>query len=157
MLRGGGVRLGPQRGRPASGGQGEAGSDPARAPADIQDVFLFTFNTNDIPIVEGRISAKDRDLSDSYDLIQNRVVARLQRIPGVGKVELHGVEPGAISVYLKLNKIKEHNVDVSRMFNELSSSNFNLTVGHVTKDGPALQPEGHGFGVRAWRRSRTSP
>jgi HAE1 family hydrophobic/amphiphilic exporter-1 len=104
-------------------------------PADVRDVYLFTFNTNDIPIVEGRISAKDKDLSGSYDLIQHRILDRLQRIPGVGQVEVHGVEPGAVSVYLKLDKIKEHNVDVSRLFAELSSSNFNLTVGQVTKDG----------------------
>jgi len=104
-------------------------------PADIQDMFLFTFNTSDIPIVEGRISAKDRDLSGSYDLIQARILDRLQRIPGVGKVNVDGVEPAAVSVYLKLDKIKEHKVDVSRMFADLSASNFNLTVGEVTKDG----------------------
>jgi HAE1 family hydrophobic/amphiphilic exporter-1 len=104
-------------------------------PADIQDIFLFTFDTNDIPIVEGRISAKDKDLSGSYDLIEHRIVNRLQRIPGVGRVNIHGVEPGAVSVYLKLDKIKEHNVDVSQLFSQLSSSNFNLTVGRVTRDG----------------------
>ena len=48
-------------------------------PADVRDIFLFTFNTNDIPIVEGRISAKDMDLSDSYDLIERRVLDRLAR------------------------------------------------------------------------------
>jgi HAE1 family hydrophobic/amphiphilic exporter-1 len=104
-------------------------------PPDVRDVFLFTFNTNDIPIVEGRISAKNRDLSGSYDLIEHRVLNRLERIPGVGRVELNGVEPAVISVYLKLDEIKAHRVDVGRLFTELSASNFNLTVGQVTKDG----------------------
>ncbi len=104
-------------------------------PADIQEMLLFTFDTNDIPIVEGRISATGRDLASSYDLIEHRVVNRLQRIPGVGQVNLHGVEPAAVSVYLKLDKIKEHDVDVGKLFGELSESNFNLTVGQVTKDG----------------------
>jgi hydrophobic/amphiphilic exporter-1 (mainly G- bacteria), HAE1 family len=107
----------------------------ADLPPDVRDVFLYTFNTNDIPIVEGRISAKDRDLSGSYDLIQHRILNRLQRIPGVGRVQVHGVEPAVISVYLKLDQIKEHRVDVGRLFSELASSNFNLTVGQVTKDG----------------------
>jgi HAE1 family hydrophobic/amphiphilic exporter-1 len=104
-------------------------------PADVRDIMLFTFNTNDIPIVEGRISAKDHDLSGSYDLIEHRIVNRLQRVPGVGRVMLDGVEPAEVSVYLKLDKIKEHRIDVGRLFNQLSASNFNLTVGHVTKDG----------------------
>ncbi len=38
-------------------------------PADIQQIYLLTFNTNDIPIIEGRISAKGRDLSESWDLL----------------------------------------------------------------------------------------
>ena len=104
-------------------------------PSDIQEMMLFTFNTNDIPIVEGRISAKDLDLSESYDLIEHRVINRLQRIPGVGQVNIDGVEPADVSIYLKLDKIKEHNVDVGPLFTQLSNSNFNLTVGRVTERG----------------------
>ncbi len=104
-------------------------------PADVRDVLLFTFNTNDIPIVEGRISARGRDLSGSYDLIERRIVNRLQRVPGVGRVQVEGVEPADVSVYLELDRIKEHRVDVGRLFTELSSSNFNLTVGQVTSEG----------------------
>lgn len=104
-------------------------------PADIPQILLFTFNTSDIPIVEGRISATGKDISESYDLIDTRVVNRLKRLPGVGRVQVEGVEPADVSVYLKIDKIKEHNVDVGRLFRELSASNFNLTVGHVTRDG----------------------
>lgn len=104
-------------------------------PSDIQQIFLFTFNTNDIPIVEGRISAKDRDLSESYSLLETRVVDRLARLPGVGRVYIDGVEPADLSVYLKLDKIKEHNVDVSALFAQLRDSNFDLSVGHVEQDG----------------------
>ena len=104
-------------------------------PADVRNIMLFTFNTNDIPIVEGRISAGDRDLSDDYDLIEHRIVNPLKRIPGVGQVHLDGVEPADISIYLKTDRIKEHGVDVGALFNELGNSNFNLTVGHVTRDG----------------------
>ena len=104
-------------------------------PADIQQIFLYTFNTTDIPIVEGRISARDRDLSGSYDLIQRRIVDRLARIPGVGKVGIDGVEPADVSVYLKLDRIKEHHIDVSGLFELLSQSNFNLGLGQITSRG----------------------
>ena len=104
-------------------------------PPDVRDVYLFTFNTNDIPIVEARISARNRDLSGSYDLIQHRILDRLERIPGVGRVNVHGVEPAIISVYLKLDAIKEHRVDVGRLFAELAAGNFDMTVGQVTKEG----------------------
>jgi HAE1 family hydrophobic/amphiphilic exporter-1 len=56
--------------------------DQVRAdlPADIQDLFLFTFNSNDIPIMVGRISAKGRDLAGSYDLLERRIIKPLERL-----------------------------------------------------------------------------
>ncbi|MCP4293095.1 MAG: efflux RND transporter permease subunit [bacterium] len=104
-------------------------------PEDIQQIMLLTFNTNDIPIIEGRISAKGRDLSESWDLLDQKIIAPLQRIPGVGRVQIDGVNPTQASVYLLFDKIMEHNVDVSHLFTELQAANVELTVGRVTDGG----------------------
>ncbi len=104
-------------------------------PPDIQQIFLLTFNTNDIPIIEGRISAKGRDLSESYDLIDQKIIAPLQRIPGVGRVNIDGALPTQASVYLRFDKVMEHNVDVNRLFAELEAANVELTVGRITDRG----------------------
>jgi HAE1 family hydrophobic/amphiphilic exporter-1 len=104
-------------------------------PADVRDILLFTFNSNDIPIIEGRISAKGRDLSESYDLIESRIIQPLQRIPGVGQVTVDGVNPTEGAIYLRFDKIKEHQVDVGGLFEELAAANVNLTVGRVTDRG----------------------
>lgn len=104
-------------------------------PADIQQIMLLTFNTNDIPIIEGRISAKGRDLSESWDLLDQKIIAPLQRIPGVGRVQIDGVNPTQASVYLLFDKIMEHNVDISRLFNELQAANVELTIGRITDGG----------------------
>jgi HAE1 family hydrophobic/amphiphilic exporter-1 len=111
--------------------------DLARAelPADVRDIFLFTFNSSEIPIVEGRISAKGRDLSESWDLIEQRIVYPLQSIPGVAKVEIDGVSPTVGEIYLRLDKIREFDVDVQRLFRELAAANVNLTVGRITDRG----------------------
>ncbi|MFN2369737.1 MAG: efflux RND transporter permease subunit [Candidatus Krumholzibacteriia bacterium] len=104
-------------------------------PGDIRQIYLLTFNTNDIPVIEGRISAKGRDLSESWDLLDQKIIAPLSRIPGVGKVNIDGVLPTQASVYLRFDKIMEHGVDVSRLFGELEAANVELTVGRVTDDG----------------------
>ncbi len=104
-------------------------------PADVRQIFLLTFNTSDIPIMEGRIAAKGRDLSESWDLLDQRVISRLQRIPGVGQVGIDGVLPTQVSVFLDFDKILEHNVDVGRLFQELEAANVELTVGEVTDQG----------------------
>ena len=104
-------------------------------PPDVRDIFLFTFNTNDVPIIEGRISAKGVDLSESYDLIEQKIINPLSTIPGVGRVNIDGVNPTVGAIYLRLDKIKEFNVDVEALFAELSAANINLTVGKVTDQG----------------------
>ena len=93
-------------------------------PSDIQQIILLTFNSNDIPIIEGRISAKGRDLSESWDLLEQKIVAPLQRIPGVGRVNIDGVLPTQASVYLKFDKILEYGVDVTRLFDDLAAANI---------------------------------
>jgi HAE1 family hydrophobic/amphiphilic exporter-1 len=104
-------------------------------PEDVRDIFLMTFNTNDIPVVEGRISAKDLDLSENYTLIEQRVMNRLQRVPGVGRVSVNGVEPPDVTVWLHLDRIKEHQVDVGRLFELLRTANLDLSAGQVTRQG----------------------
>jgi len=104
-------------------------------PSDVRDIFLLTWNTADMPIVEGRISARDRDLSESYDLIDQRVIQRLQRVPGVGRVNVNGVEPPDVTVYLHLDRMKEHRIDGGQIFGMLRDANLDLTVGQVEKDG----------------------
>jgi hydrophobic/amphiphilic exporter-1 (mainly G- bacteria), HAE1 family len=104
-------------------------------PSDIQQIMLLTFNTNDIPIIEGRIAAKGRDLSESWDLLDQKIIAPLSRIPGVGRVNIDGVLPTQASVYLRFDKIMEYDVDVTRLFQELESANIELTVGRVTDRG----------------------
>jgi len=104
-------------------------------PSDVRQIYLLTFNTSDIPIMEGRIAAKGRDLSSSWDLLDQKITQPLQRIPGVGRVNIDGVLPTQVSVYLDFDKILEHGVDVSRLFRELQSANVELTVGEVTDNG----------------------
>ncbi|MBU0741844.1 efflux RND transporter permease subunit, partial [bacterium] len=107
----------------------------ADLPGDVRDILLLTFDTNDIPIIEGRIAAKGRDLSESWDLLDQKIIAPLQRIPGVGRVNIDGVLPTQASIYLDFDKILEHNVDVSNLFRILGAANVELTIGTVTDEG----------------------
>ncbi len=104
-------------------------------PDDIEHMQIFTFDTNDIPILEGRISSKGRDLSGSYDLIERTIINPLKRIEGVGTVNIDGVEPKEVSIYLSLDKIKAHRIDVGRLFEQLQGANMSASAGEITADG----------------------
>jgi HAE1 family hydrophobic/amphiphilic exporter-1 len=104
-------------------------------PADIGDILIFSFSTEDMPVMEARLSAQGVDLSESYELIEARIVNRLRRVPGVARVELGGVEPAEIRIDLVLDKVKEHNVDVGGLIGQLQGASQNMVLGRVDRDG----------------------
>jgi HAE1 family hydrophobic/amphiphilic exporter-1 len=104
-------------------------------PDDVERIYVFNFNTTDIPVVQSRISAPGIDLSKNYDLLDKRIANRIRRIPGIAKVDLHGVRPKEIDIYLILDKIKEHNVDVRRLVERLQGASAQMSLGRISKDG----------------------
>jgi multidrug efflux pump subunit AcrB len=113
-------------------------------PDDIERIQLFTFNSNDQPIMVGRISASGVDLMNSYDLLEKTVINPLKRIEGVGRVGIDGVEPQEIAIYLELDKIKAHRVDVDRLFGLIQTMNVNASIGEVTSKGLRYNVRGLG-------------
>jgi hydrophobic/amphiphilic exporter-1 (mainly G- bacteria), HAE1 family len=111
--------------------------DQARGslPADVEDIQVFSFNTNDIPVIQARVSASGVDLSQNYDLLETRIANRIRRVPGVARVDLGGVLPREIFVDLRLAKLKEHRVDLGQLVPRLASANTTLALGTVSADG----------------------
>ena len=104
-------------------------------PDGIGDIVIFSFNTNDIPVVQARVSAQGVDLSESFDLIEARILNRIRRIPGVARVELDGVAPREIRIDLILDRVKAHNVDVGALIEDLQGASTNLVLGQIEDSG----------------------
>ena len=104
-------------------------------PAGIGQVLIFSFNTNDIPVIEARIAAEGVDLSRNYDLIEARVLNRLRRVPGVARVDLDGVAPREISIDLVMDKVKAHNVNIADLIRRMQGASSNLVLGQVNDRG----------------------
>ena len=105
-------------------------------PEDIGDITVSTSwdsREADMPIVEGRLSSK-RDLSESWDLLERRIVKPLERIPGVAQVRLDGVNPREVRINLDLSKLESHGVDIRRLSRLLQSGNFDQSLGRI-RDG----------------------
>ena len=99
-------------------------------PEDVDRILVQNFNTNDIPIIEGRI-ASHQDLRGAYDLLETRIKKPLESVPGVAEVAIGGVDPREVDIYLKLDAIKRYSVDVDALFRRLDSANLNLTLGKL--------------------------
>ncbi len=104
-------------------------------PDSVGDVRIFSFNSTDIPVVQGRISSPGVDLSQNYELLEARVLNRIRRVPGVARVDLDGVEPREIFIDLVLDKVKQHNVDVDSLIGRIQGASSNLVLGEVSDGG----------------------
>jgi len=104
-------------------------------PDDIEHIQLFTFNSNDQPIMVGRISAKHGNLMSNYELLEKTIINPLERIPGVGRVQIDGIEPEEIAIYLQIDKIKAHHVDVDHLFQQVQTMNVTASLGEITSRG----------------------
>ena len=100
-------------------------------PDDVRRVLVFTGSLGDQPVLQLRISS-DRDLSDSYDLLDRLLKRRLERIDGVSRVDLHGVDPREILILLNADLIAAYGVNVAYLRDVLTRSNFAVSAGRLT-------------------------
>ena len=103
-------------------------------PADLERFYVRKWSTSDMEMLQLRISSA-RDLSNSYDMLNRNLKRRIERIEGVSKVDLYGVERKEINVRLSADRIISHRVDIGRLVQELQRSNFLVTAGKVTDGG----------------------
>ena len=112
-------------------------------PDDLQRIFVYQFSTADMPILTLRISSK-RELKNSYQLLNNYLKKPLERIAGVSKVELYGVNPRQISIRLLSDRMARHNVDIKQLTKILQRENFTINAGSLksTNNTIRLNPKG---------------
>ena len=99
-------------------------------PDDVERVLVFQFNTNDMPIFQLRISS-ERDLAMAYDLLERQIKRPLERVAGVSKVELYGVEKRQVIIRLDPDKMRALNIDAQSIVRTLQSNNFAMTAGEL--------------------------
>jgi HAE1 family hydrophobic/amphiphilic exporter-1 len=84
-------------------------------------------------VLGGRISAK-RDLSESWELLDARIRRPLERIRGVARVQLYGVDPLDVRIDLDLASIRRHGIDMGDLLSRIDAANFDMDLGAVRGD-----------------------
>ena len=112
-------------------------------PDDLRRINVFKFNTSDEPVFTLRISS-EKDLSEAYDMLYRNLVLPLQRLPGVARVDLEGVEPREVRIELDAVSIAALNIDLAELDRRLSSANFSASAGLISDQGTRyrVNPEG---------------
>jgi HAE1 family hydrophobic/amphiphilic exporter-1 len=83
--------------------------------------------------LQGRISA-ERDLSESWELLDRRIKRPIERIKGVASVSLYGVEPQQVHVELDLDALKHHGIRAADVLARINAANVDMDLGTVRGD-----------------------
>ncbi|MBI3270159.1 MAG: efflux RND transporter permease subunit [Planctomycetes bacterium] len=122
-----------------------------RFPADANQVYVWKNDVNDAPVVwmgvapgtpgdgggagaGGGAGGGSGLAADPYVLIEKGLKPRLERLPGVAKVELDGLVDRIVSIDLDPARVKSRHLDAYSLVQALRSSNFSLASG-VVEDG----------------------
>jgi hydrophobic/amphiphilic exporter-1 (mainly G- bacteria), HAE1 family len=116
----------------------------AQLPADLERVLIQKFNASDQPMLVLRISSAGVDLANAYDMLNRNLKRRVERIEGVSRVELYGVEAKQVRVDLSADAVAAHGVDLRALAQTLAGANFALSAGDVVQSGTRyfIKPEG---------------
>ncbi len=127
-------------------------------PADVRRVLVFTGSLGDQPVLQLRISS-DRDLSDSYDLLDRLLKRRIERLEGVSQVQLHGVDAREVRILLRSDSLAAYGIDIATVRNLLVSSNFAVSAGRLTTGDQRLsvRPRGEFTSVDEIRNLAINP
>jgi HAE1 family hydrophobic/amphiphilic exporter-1 len=104
-------------------------------PQDIGVIRLDTHRggPGDGALMEARISAQ-RDLSESWELLERRIRRPLERIRGVASVDLGGVEPQQVRIEIDPAALRRHNVQPRDLVAALQAAHLDLDAGAVHGD-----------------------
>ncbi len=112
-------------------------------PADFQRYFVRKFSTADAAVLRVRL-AGDTDLTGAYDLIDREMKRRIERIPGVARVDVSGAPPNEVEIAIDPGRLSAHGLDLNELTTRLRAVNFSVSAGQIDDGGQRLrvQPVG---------------
>jgi HAE1 family hydrophobic/amphiphilic exporter-1 len=102
-------------------------------PAGADRMLMMNFGPSDQPIAVIRVSS-DEDLTDQYDMLEKYLQRPIQRIAGVARVELQGVQPREVRILVDPTRIAAYGIDVRKLRDLLEASNFSVSAGEITEN-----------------------
>lgn len=99
-------------------------------PDEMDNPFIFKFNTASIPIIFMGITAQET-YPQLYDLIDKRVADSLRQLPGVGTVQLFGGLERQINVWINRQRLEGYGFSILDIQNAIRQENIAQPLGSI--------------------------
>jgi HAE1 family hydrophobic/amphiphilic exporter-1 len=102
-----------------------------RLPESVRYIELRQADPNAEPMINIMLTAKELNNVSAFELLDQEVRQRLERIKGVNSVELFGAEERYVLISLDRFKLESLGLDMSRVRQRLQAENFFASAGVV--------------------------
>ncbi len=99
-------------------------------PGDFQRYQVLTFSPSGQAMLQIRF-ASPRDLSGEYELIRQHIARRLERVPGVARVDISGATQPEVEIAIDPVRMTAHNIGLNELAAKLRSANFSASGGEI--------------------------
>ncbi len=99
-------------------------------PDEMEQPFIFKFNTSNIPIIFLGITAKE-SYYELYDLVDKRVGDALRQLPGVGTVDLIGGLERQINIWVDRARLEGYGFSILDIYDALRKENISQPLGEL--------------------------
>ena len=109
-----------------------------RLPEDLERIEMRRWDSSDWEILDYNMIWMGDDQSELATVYKNTILPRLQRIPGVGNVEMEGTDERILRVDVDKNRMHAHGLDIRTLNRTIRSNNINISGGYVTEGDKRL-------------------
>ena len=112
-------------------------------PDDFKRYFVRRWSTGDQEAISLRLTSNE-NLTARGELIDQSIKRRLERLPGVARIEVEGVPVQEVVVAIEPDRLTANGVVLNELVSRLQSANFSVSAGEITDSGRRLrvQPKG---------------
>ena len=107
-------------------------------PEDLERIETRKWDSSDWEILDYHMIWLGDDPSELAIVYKTTILPRLQRIPGVGNVEMEGADEKVLKVDVDQNRMHAHGLDIRTLNRTIRSNNINMSGGYVTEGGKRL-------------------
>ncbi|UNK41444.1 efflux RND transporter permease subunit [Luteimonas sp. S4-F44] len=107
-------------------------------PDDFRRYFVHKWTTSDQAVLRLRLAA-NVDLSGSYEMIDRQLKRRLERVPGVARVEISGASPNEVEIAVQPDRLTAHGIELNALATRLRALNFSVSAGQILDGGQRLR------------------
>ncbi|AWH45813.1 MULTISPECIES: efflux RND transporter permease subunit [Stenotrophomonas] len=112
-------------------------------PDDLQRYNVFKWSSSDQPVLKVRL-ASATDLTAAYDMLDREFKRRIERIPGVARVDITGAPPNEVEIAIDADRLSAHGLSINELSDRLRTLNFSISAGQINDNGQRVrvQPVG---------------